>query len=294
MKFEVLSSDLMSRLNAISRVLSSKNALPILENFLFEVGENKLTVTASDGDSTMITTIDIQNGEGQGKFVVPAKTIIDPLKEMPQQQLLIEVDNGNYEVIVRYSTGKYNFIGGDAAAYPVLKALEAEAKEFEMNPQGLLNGVTCTLFATAEDDLRPVMNGVYFDIKTDRVVFVASDSKKLVRLVNDSVTTNFEGAFILPKKPATLLKGIIGKFVSKFLRLIERFVRNVAFEGFNVYLGAGKKTKQQMLFELWILPDIGFEQLLPKGDIFPKFVCLVFEHRPYYLLVIRKINHLER
>ncbi len=215
MKFEVLSSDLMSRLNAISRVLSSKNTLPILENFLFEIGENVLTVTASDGDSTLITTIDIQNGEGQGKFVVPAKTIIDPLKEMPQQQLRIEIDNNNYEVVVSYSNGKYNFIGGDAAAYPVLKELEADAKQFEMNPQGLLNGVTCTLFATAEDDLRPVMNGVFFDIKTDRVVFVASDSKKLVRLINNSVTTSFEGSFILPKKPATLLKGIISKDTEK-------------------------------------------------------------------------------
>ena len=114
MKFEVLSSDLMSHLAAISRVLLSKNPMPILDNFRFEVSEEKLTVTASDGSTTLITSIAIQGVEGNGAFVVPAKTIMDPLKEMPQQQLTIEVDNGNYEVIVSYANGKYNFIGGNA------------------------------------------------------------------------------------------------------------------------------------------------------------------------------------
>lgn len=211
MKFEVLSSDLMSHLNAISRVLASKSAMPILDNFLFVVQENKLTITASDGDTTMITSVPVQNVESSGSFVVPAKTIMEPLKEMPQQQLSLEVDNGNYEVIVSYANGKYNFIGGNAAEYPVLKDLEPNANSFELNPQSLLNGIQSTLFATADDDLRPVMNGIYFDIKADRLVFVASDSKKLVRLINTSVTPGFESNFILPKKPANLLKNIISK-----------------------------------------------------------------------------------
>lgn len=211
MKFEVLSSDLMSHLNAISRVLVSKNAMPILDNFLFQVAESKLTVTASDGDTTMITSIAIENVQGDGSFVVPAKTIMDPLKEMPQQQLSIEVDNSNYEVIVSYANGKYNFIGGNAAEYPVLKGLENTAKTFEINPQALLNGIQSTLFATADDDLRPVMNGIFFDIKADRIIFVASDSKKLVRLINSSVQPGFESSFILPKKPANLLKNTISK-----------------------------------------------------------------------------------
>ena len=186
MKLTINSGELMKAAAVIGKAVPAKTTIAILENFLFEIAADTLTVTASDGDSTLITTIAIQNCVGQGKFVVPAKTIIDPLKEMPQQQLCIEIDDENYEVVVRYSNGKYNFIGGDAAAYPVLKELEDDAKHFDINPQGLLNGVTCTLFATAEDDLRPVMNGIYFDIKTDRVVFVASDSKKLVRLINNS------------------------------------------------------------------------------------------------------------
>jgi len=211
MKFEVLSSDLMSHLNAISRVLASKTTMPILDNFLFVVRENKLTITASDGDTTMITSVPVSNVESSGSFVVPSKTIIDPLKEMPQQLLSIEVDNSNYEVIVSYANGKYNFIGGNADEYPVLKDLDPEAKTFELNPQALLNGIQSTLFATADDDLRPVMNGIFFDIRTDRIIFVASDSKKLVRLINTSIAPGFESNFILPKKPANLLKNIISK-----------------------------------------------------------------------------------
>ncbi len=211
MKFEVLSSDLTSHLNAISRVLASKNAMPILDNFLFQVSEERLTVTASDGDTTMVTSVAVTGVEGTGAFVVPAKTIMDPLKEMPQQQLTIEVDNGNYEVIVSYANGKYHFIGGNAAEYPVLKDLESTAQRFEINPQALLNGIQSTIFATAEDDLRPVMNGIYFDILPDHITFVASDSKKLVRLTNSATTPGFTGAFILPKKPATLLKNVISK-----------------------------------------------------------------------------------
>ena len=211
MKFEVLSSDFVSHLNAISRVLLGKNPMPILDNFLFSVGEEHLTVTASDGDTTMITTLPIQAVEGTGAFVVPAKTIIDPLKEMPQQPLTIEVDNGNYEVIVSYANGKYNFIGGNAAEYPVLKALEENSNTFDINAQALLNGIQSTIFATADDELRPVMNGIYFDIKADRIIFVASDSKKLVRLINETTTPGYEANFILPKKPANLLKNIISK-----------------------------------------------------------------------------------
>ena len=211
MKFEVRSSDFVSHLNAISRVLVSKNAMPILDNLLFTISEERLTITASDGDTTMITSLPIQGVEGTGSFVVPSKTIMDPLKEMPQQQLTVEVDNGNYEVIVSYANGKYNFIGGNAAEYPTQKPLEENYKSFDINSQALLNSIQSTLFATADDELRPVMNGIYFDIKEDRVIFVASDSKKLVRLINTSAAPGYESNFILPKKPANLLKNIITK-----------------------------------------------------------------------------------
>lgn len=211
MKFQVLSSDLMSHLSTISRVLSNKNSMPILENFLFELNSESLKVTASDGDTTMITTLKIEDVEGEGRFVVPAKTLLDPLKEMPQQMLTFTIDPQNLEIFVYYENGKYNFIASNADEYPVLKGLEADAHVLTLPAQSLLSGISSTLFAAAEDELRPVMNGIYFDVKPECLTFVASDSKKLVRLINSAIKAGFEASFILPKKPANLLRGTIAK-----------------------------------------------------------------------------------
>lgn len=215
MKFQVLSSDLMSHLSAISRVLTGKNAMPILDNFLFEMNPDSLKVTASDGDTTMITNIAISGVEGTGRFVVPTKTLLDPLKEMPQQMLSFDIDPGNLEIFVNYANGNYNFIASKAEEYPTLKEMESEAFQFTLPAQALLNGLSSTLFAVAEDELRPVMNGIYFDVKPESITFVASDSKKLVRLTNNNVKAGFEASFILPKKPANLLRSIISKDTSE-------------------------------------------------------------------------------
>lgn len=211
MKFQVISSDLMSHLSAVSRVLSNKNPMPILENFLFEINSDNLKVTASDGENTMITTIKISDVEGTGHFVVPVKTLLDPLKEMPQQSITFDIDPDNLEVFVYYANGKYNFIAANADEYPVQKDLEPDAHQFTIPAASLLSGITSTIFSVAEDELRPMMNGIYFDIKPENCTFVASDSKKLVRLINNGIKAGFEGSFILPKKPANLLKGIISK-----------------------------------------------------------------------------------
>ncbi|MCF0179839.1 MAG: DNA polymerase III subunit beta [Bacteroidales bacterium] len=215
MKFQVLSSELLSHLSSISRVLSSKNAMPILENFLFNVAPDKLTITASDGDTTMVTSVALESVEGQGALVVSPKNILEPLKELPQQVISFEVYDENLEVFVTYETGKFNFIAGDAKEYPIQKALAPEAQTFTIPAPTLLGGIQSTIFATADDDLRPVMNGIFFDIREEQVVFVASDSKKLVRLINNDVKPGFVSSFILPKKPANLLKNVIAKDASE-------------------------------------------------------------------------------
>lgn len=211
MKFQVNSSDLLSHLTAISRVLSSKNAIPALENFLFDIEPDKLTLTASDGDTTMITTVALISAEGKSSIIVSPKNILEPLKEMPQQDITFDIDEGNYEVFVNYESGKFNFIAGNAKEYPIQKPLSDDASTLTMPAQVLLGGIQSTIFATADDDLRPVMNGIYFDIREDRVIFVSSDSKKLVRLINTSVQPGITASFILPKKPANLLKNVIAK-----------------------------------------------------------------------------------
>lgn len=255
MKFQVLSSELLSHLSSISRVLSSKNPMPILENFLFNISGDKLVITASDGDTTMVTSVSLESVEGNGSLVVSPKNLIEPLKEMPQQMISFEVDEDNLEIFVKYDSGKFNFIAGNAKEYPVQKPLEKEALKFTLPASTLLGGIQSTIFATADDDLRPVMNGIYFDIREDQLVFVASDSKKLVRLINNSVKAGFTANFILPKKPANLLKNVISKDAGD---------ATISFDSKSARIEAGDFTVSCRLID-GRFPR--YESVIPKNNI---------------------------
>ena len=211
MRFDVSSTALLSHLQSIGKVIASKNTLPILDNFLFQLDENTLTVTASDAETRLVTSLEVMNAEGSGLFCVSAKMLLDPLKELPEQPLTFDVNDANLEVFIHFQNGKYNFIGQKGDTYPQQKPLSEQAVEVVMDAQLLLNGISRSLFATADDELRPVMNGVYFDFHTDDLTFVASDGHKLVRLRNLSVQSEERASFILPKKPATLLKNLLAK-----------------------------------------------------------------------------------
>ncbi len=211
MKFRVSSSVLLSHLQAINRVINSKNTMPILDNFLFNLQGNMLTLTASDGDTTMVTKLELIEAEGEGLFAVPAKTLLDPLKELPDQPLDIQISEDNFEINIYFQNGKYNFVGVNGDEYPQKTPMSESSDRFVINSQALLNGISRTIFATADDELRPVMNGIYLDIFPEEIVFVASDSHKLVRAKNMSVQSGMKASFILPKKPANLLKNILPK-----------------------------------------------------------------------------------
>lgn len=211
MKFIVSSTALLSHLQAISRVINSKNSMAILDNFLFRLEGNILTMTASDQETTMTTEIEVLEAEGQGLFAVSAKILLEPLKELPDQPLTFEINDENLEIFLYFQNGKYNFIGVNGDEYPQKSPLSADAKTLQMPAQVLLNGINRTLFATGDDELRPIMNGIYIDIHPEDIIFVASDSHKLVRCKNDSIQSGLTSAFILPKKPATLLKNILPK-----------------------------------------------------------------------------------
>ena len=211
MRFDVSSTALLSHLQSIGKVIASKNTLPILDNFLFQLEENTLTVTASDAETRLVTSLEVMNAEGSGLFCVSAKMLLDPLKELPEQPLTFDVNDANLEVFIHFQNGKYNFIGQKGDTYPQQKPLSEQAVEVVMDAQLLLNGISRSLFATADDELRPVMNGVYFDFHTDDLTFVASDGHKLVRLRNLSVQSEERASFILPKKPATLLKNLLAE-----------------------------------------------------------------------------------
>ncbi|MDR2233594.1 MAG: DNA polymerase III subunit beta [Tannerella sp.] len=211
MKFDVSSSALLARLQAISKVIASKNTLPILDNFLFQLEDNKLTVTASDVETRLVTTLDVMNVKGAGLFAVSAKILLEPLKKLPEQPLTFDINDDNLEIFIYFENGKYNFIGQKGDTYPLQKPLSDSTTTITMESDILLGGINRSLFATAEDELRPVMNGIFFDISVDNLTFAASDGHKLVRLRNYSVHSEANASFILPKKPANVLKGILSR-----------------------------------------------------------------------------------
>lgn len=215
MKFSVSSSALLSHLQAISRVINSKNSLPILDNFLFYLQGNTLTMTASDVETTLITTMEVDGVEGEGKVAVSSRLLLDTLREFSEQPLTFNINDSNLAMVIVSSNGSYNFIGQNGDEYPKLQQLEADSKSFSLSAANLSAGISKTLFCTAEDELRPVMNGIYFDIALDRLTIVATDAHKLVRFKTLHTSVQLQGEeeanFILPKKPATMLKNILVK-----------------------------------------------------------------------------------
>ncbi len=227
MKFIVSSNTLFSHLQNISRVVNSKNTLPILECFLFEIEDGTLTVTASDSETTMITSLEVNDSEENGRFAVASKTLLDALKEIPEQPLSFEINMNNYEITVQYQNGKYSLMGQNADEFPLQPTLNDTAVRVQIDANVLLNGINKSIFATADDELRPVMNGIYFDITTEDMTFVASDGHKLVRCKTVAAKSDERAAFILPKKPASMLKNLLPKEAG--VVIIEFDERNAIF-----------------------------------------------------------------
>lgn len=211
MKFIVSSTTLFSRLQAVSRVVNSKNALPILDCFLFNLEDGTLSVTASDSETTMVTTLEVNDSDENGSFAVVAKTLLEALKEVPEQPLAFEINSSTYEITVQYQNGKYSLMGQNADEFPQSAQLDGSAVRVDIEAGILLNGINRAVFATADDELRPVMNGIYFDITTEDITMVASDGHKLVRCKTFAAKGSERAAFILPKKPASLLKNLLQK-----------------------------------------------------------------------------------
>ena len=227
MNFIVSSTALLSHLQSIGRVINSKSSLPILENFLLKVQGNTLSLTASDLETTLVTSLEVENASGDICLAVNAKLLMDSLKEFAEQPLQFDIDEGNLAVVVKTANGNYNFIGLRGDEYPELPVLGDDAQTLTMPVEVLANGVSKAVFATADDDLRPTMTGIFFDIKPEDVTFVATDAHKLVRLKNMAVKSGVDASFILPKKPAGLLKAVIAKEVGDVEISFDQ--KNIAF-----------------------------------------------------------------
>ena len=211
MKFNVSSSKLFSQLQAVSRVINNKNALPILDDVLFELVGNELKLTASDGETTVRTAIEVEGADGGGKVASAAKLLLETLKEFSEQPLAFTIDEQNFAVNMVSQNGTYSFVGVNGNEYPEMLQDEVDAQELSLPATTLQSAIEKTIFCTADDPLRPVMNGIYFDILEDRLILVATDAHRLVRYSNTSVKAGMASNFILPKKPAALLKNLLAK-----------------------------------------------------------------------------------
>lgn len=216
MKFKASSTVLLSHLQAISRVINSKNSLPILDNFLLNLEGQELTMTASDTETTLISKMEVEDVVGSGKVAVASRLLLDTLREFPEQPLNFEINDSNLAMVITSANGTYNFIGQNGDEYPRLPELQADAKGLTIPVSTLSTGISKTLFCTADDELRPVMNGIYFDIFRDGLTLVATDAHKLVRYKTTHTTVTIpeeedKMSFILPKKPSNMLKNILPK-----------------------------------------------------------------------------------
>ncbi len=218
MKFVVSSTELLSHLQTVSRVISNKNTLPILDHFLFQLTGNLLTITASDLETTLITSLNLENVSEEGVVAIPAKLLTDTLKEFSEQPLTFDVNQDTKAVVINSETGKFTLPGQDGEDFPAIPTVREERKSsLQTSAETLLSGISKTLFATADDELRAVMNGIFVELTPSDVTFVATDAHKLVRYKRMDIKTENAASFILPKKPAGLLKTVLAKDANNVL-----------------------------------------------------------------------------
>src|SRR5678816_119099 len=200
MKFIVSSSALLKQLQHISGVINANTVLPILEDFLFEVEKNKLSVVATDLETVMRIQMDIE-AKDSGKVCIPAKILLDSLKNIPDQPLTFNIDK-NFGIELTSDNGKYKVMGENPDNFPK----EPSADD---TSSSLITAINKTLFAVSNDDLRPAMTGVFFKKKKKGMQCVATDAHRLVKYKRVDVSCPKSDNFIVPKKPLTLLKAAL-------------------------------------------------------------------------------------
>ncbi|MGP8214184.1 MAG: DNA polymerase III subunit beta [Bacteroidia bacterium] len=207
MKFVVSSNTLLKELQVISGVLNANNSLPILDDFLFKLNKGELSIFASDLETTIKTTVTVDSKDS-GEITIPAKLLIEMLKSFADQPLTFIVDTAKFIIEINSESGKYKIAGHDAEEFPKMIAIEAPTK-IEVDAEMLIEAINKTIFAVANDDLRPVMSGVYCNFSAKDITFVATDAHKLVKYIRPVKGITAENAVIIAKKPMNLLKNIL-------------------------------------------------------------------------------------
>ena len=262
--FSLSSLELSSRLQILSKVISGKNGMSILDCFLVEIASNTLKITASDGDNTLIATVGLTDSSSDFKFAINAKNLLDAIKSLPEQPISFEVDSENFKTIIHYQNGYISLIGQDADEYPKNSIAEGEQSvQFKVNSELLLESLNRALSSVSTDTTHMIMTGVLFDITDTDISIVASDGRKLVYTRFPNTDGIAAGNYVLPSKPALLLKSILGKDNDE---VTIQFSERRAIIGMNGY---------------------ALSSLLLEG-LFPPYNKVVPENNPYHLTLNRE------
>lgn len=207
MKFSVSSSELLKQLQIASGAIASSPVLPILEDFLFSIKKNRLTISATDLETSITNQIEVMS-DGDGVVAVPAKILIDTLKALPEQPITVAVDNETFGITLTSAYGKYRLAGENGQDYPRIPQADA-VDSVQVSANTLSQAIGKTLFATSSDELRPAMTGVYVTLDFNKLIFVSTDAHKLVKYTFSNVSTEIATSFIIPKKALNLLKNAL-------------------------------------------------------------------------------------
>ena len=211
MRFTVSSNALSSKLVTLSKVINSKNSVAILADFLFEVKEGRLHLTASDSEVVMRAIVDLTDSDSDGRFCISSQNLLNAVKGIPEQPITFQINDNDNILVVNYQNGHFSLPIENADEYPSSQRPGDDATEITIPNSLLAENINRSVFATAQDEIRLVMNGIYFDMTPEWLAIVATDGHKLVRNRILTIHTDNPKSFILPKKPATLLKSVLGK-----------------------------------------------------------------------------------
>ncbi len=253
MKFIVSSSALSKQLSAISGVVANNPVVPILENFLFELDGKQLTVTASDLQTSMTTELVVE-AQGNASIAIPARILLETLRNLPEQPVTFSINEGTYSVEISSDNGRYRLAGENATDFPQLRLVQ-KGVSVDMEARVLKKAINQTLIATSNDELRPAMSGVYMDFSEASATFVATDGHRLVRYTRSDVGVATQQPFIVPRKTLSLLNTLLSNVASQMV--------NIAFNDSHVYFRLANVSMVSRLIDERY-PD--YENVIPTNN----------------------------
>lgn len=211
MKFNVEGKAFQQMLQAVSKVINSKNTLKMLDNFLLKIEGDRLSITGSDSENTLTGFLPVMDVDEDGEICIPARRLLEITKEIDNQPLQFYINNDTKEIDLRFMNGHFNFMGTDAADYPAVRNLADDARVLSLPCTMVVRGIESTWFAVSTESSRPVMTGIFWDIHPEDITFVSSDTHKLVKYVNTERAPGIEASFILPAKTSNIIKSLVDK-----------------------------------------------------------------------------------